>query len=180
MKQNAIESQQYSAEQLAKSLSSELDDLISIITRIDESRAMFWPSKWKNDLYNQTSISWELNKYRKYSFLMEDCILVYKNHNAVFTSTTHDCTDSFFQRVQVGDEQLSRILSTTNTRAILPVDMNDTTSDRRYKRSCTSSHLTWKKSETTYGHGIRSSIVTAGPMVTQVSEHAELPILAFR
>jgi two-component system response regulator YesN len=133
MKQNAIESQQYSAEQLAKSLSSELDDLISIITRIDESRAMFWPSKWKNDLYNQTSISWELNKYRKYSFLLEDCILVYKNHNAVFTSTTHDCTDSFFQRVQVGDEQLSRILSTTNTRAILPVDMNDTTSDRRYE-----------------------------------------------
>ena len=133
IRQNALSSQQYNADQISKSLSSEFDQLLTIITQITANKTLFWPSLWKDDIYNRTVVSQELQRLKQFSSLPGECILVYRRHDTVFTSTLNDNTESFFQKFRIGEEISDRILNTANTWTLLSTEVDDTTSGAKYR-----------------------------------------------
>ncbi|MDW7656299.1 MAG: AraC family transcriptional regulator [Bacillota bacterium] len=126
-------SQQYTAEQLSSSLSSEFNDLVPIVSQIVKNNHIFWPSLWENDNYNRTALIWELNKYKQYSVLLQDCILIYRNHDAVFTSSTQDTIDDFFSLFQVDSITETKIMSTTKTWDIISSNIYDSRRNIEYQ-----------------------------------------------
>lgn len=133
IRQNATDSQQYNADQLSASLTQEFSELLTIITQITTNKPVFWPSLWQEDKYRRTAVSWELQKLKQFSSLLDDCILIYRQHDTVFTSSTQDTTEAFFSRFRIEADKLDGILNTVRTWTLLSTDVNDTTSGKKYR-----------------------------------------------
>ena len=72
-----------------------IDDEISILPQIMSHAVnaysgvqnVFQPYYWKQGKYNYVDTVWQLEKIKRYNYLLEDCILVYRDENMLFTSS---------------------------------------------------------------------------------------------
>ena len=133
IKNNVIAAQAYTAEQLSVSLSAEFSDLLPIVNQVIHNNDIFWPSLWQNDKYNRASLIWELSKYKKYSALLQDCILIYRNHDSVFTSSSQDTIDGFFNQFRIESEIEAKIMATTKAWDIFPSSIFDNRTKTEYQ-----------------------------------------------
>lgn len=144
IKQNALDSEQYKIDQLSISLSEQFDSMISTTARIandtfssteTNESLLFRPYRWQHDKYNQIQVIWELEKFKDNNPLVKECILLYRQYDTIFATTTYGQTGMFFKDKLMIEprETVVDLFYTTNTCTLLPVIIYDATTQTQYE-----------------------------------------------
>ena len=141
IEQNAQEARQYNLDQLALALSKEFSSMLSAVPQINNASGIashdnlvFMPYRWQDSKYTRTEVIWKLSQLIKTSPLISDCILLYRRYDIVFTSSTSNDAEVYFQSRLIFDspDRIIDYMNHTDICRLVPVTINNTLSHTKY------------------------------------------------
>lgn len=140
VEQHARDILNHDLDRLKQSISQQFDNMTDVMSSIktqdifSSENQMFMPNEWMNQKYACTKIVWKLKELTKGNSLIDTCMLIYRQHNVVFTASTYQNLDTFLSQRLIFDDPDAVLgcLRTAQSSRFFSVCLTDTLTKEHY------------------------------------------------